>query len=96
MAIDQTEKRRNIARQAVQLAPALMDVLYALDALRKKRNTGGPNGAALTFQDSDFAGQAGLEHLDAATIDKFFTDVPPILTSFVNGGYDDTFEALRP
>lgn len=33
MAIDLVEKRRNIARQAIQLAPALMDVLYQLDAL---------------------------------------------------------------
>lgn len=96
MAVEQTEKRRNVARQAVQLAPALMDVLYQIDALRKKRNTGGPNGTALVFQDSDFAGVSGLQHLDAATIDKFFTDVPTILTSFVNGNYDDTFEALRP
>lgn len=96
MALDQTEKRRNIARQAVQLAPALMDVLYALDALRKKRNTGGPNGSALVFTDADFTGQAGLTHVDAATIDKFFTDTPAILTAFVSGGYDDAYEALRP
>ena len=34
MAIDQTEKRRALARQCVQTAPLLMNVLYSLDALR--------------------------------------------------------------
>lgn len=42
MAIDQTEKRRAISRQGAQLAPAMMDVLYQLDALRRKRDSGGP------------------------------------------------------
>jgi hypothetical protein len=96
MAIDQTEKRRAIARQATQLAPSLMDVLYALDALRRKRDSGGPGGAALAFVDADFTGQTGLAHLDAATMNACFTAIPTILTAFSAQNFDDTFEAIRP
>lgn len=96
MAIDQTEKRRNLARQATQLAPAMMDVLYALDALRRKRDSGGSGGAALMFEDTDFVGVTGLTHLDAATTTAFFATIPTILTAFTNQGFDDVFEAMRP
>lgn len=93
MATDQTEKRRAIARQATQLAPALMDVLYQLDALRRKRDQG---GTPLVFADADFAGQTGLTHLDATTINALFTAIPTILTAFVAQNFDDTFESVRP
>ncbi len=49
MAIDQAEKRRALARQCVQTAPLLMNVLYSLDALRSQRDNGGPNGTPLVF-----------------------------------------------
>lgn len=93
MAIDQTEKRRARAREATQLAPLFMDTLYALDALRRKRDQG---GAPLVFADPDFAGVSGLAHLDAATINAFFAAIPTILTAFVNNNFDDIFEMLRP
>jgi hypothetical protein len=96
MSIEQTEKRRNVARQAIQLAPALMDALYALDALRRKRDSGGPGGTALAFLDADFTGQTGLTHLDAATVNAFFAAVPTILTAFATNNFDDVFEAMRP
>ena len=96
MAIDQTEKRRTIARQAASVAPQLMDVLYQIDALRARRDSGGPNGTALAFADADFSGQTGLTHLDAATINAFFAAVPTLLTAFKNQNFDDVFEAMRP
>ncbi len=96
MAIDQTEKRRNAARQATNLAPTLMDVLYALDALRARRDNGGPAGGALVFVDADFAGQAGLTHIDAATINAMFAAIPTLLTAFSNQQFDEKFEAMRP
>ncbi len=96
MAIDQTEKRRNLARQCVQTAPLLMNVLYSLDALRAQRDSGGPAGAPLAFVDADFTGQAGLLHVDAATINAFFAAVPTLLTAFKNQNFDDVFESLRP
>ncbi len=96
MAIDQTEKRRTIAKQATSLAPQLMDVLYQLDALRARRDNGGPAGGPLVFSDPDFANQVGLTHLDAATINAFFSTIPTLLTAFKNQNFDDAFEAMRP
>ena len=96
MAVDQTEKRRTLAKQCVQRAPALMDVLYSLDGLRAQRDNGGPNGTPLVFTDPDFSGQVGLTHIDAATINAFFTAIPTLLTAFKNQGFDDVFEAMRP
>ena len=96
MAVDQTEKRRALARQATQIAPLLMETLYALDALRRKRDSGGPGGTPLVFVDPDFAGQAGLAHLDAATLNDCMAAIPTILSAFVAQGFDDKFEAMRP
>jgi hypothetical protein len=96
MAIDQVEKRRNAAKQATNLAPTLMDVLYALDALRARAANGGPNGGPLVFVDADFTGQSGLQHIDAATINAFFATIPTLLTAFKNQNFDDAFEAMRP
>ena len=96
MAIDQTEKRRALARQATQLAPALMDVLYALDGLRRKRDSGGAGGTPLVFVDADFAGQTGLTHLDAATLNTCMAAIPTILAAFSSQGFDDAFESVRP
>ncbi len=96
MAIDQAEKRRALARQCVQTAPLLMNVLYSLDALRSQRDNGGPNGTPLVFTDPDFTGQNGLTHVDAATINAFFAAIPTLLNAFANQGFDSTFESLRP
>jgi len=96
MAIDQTAKRRDIARQATNLAPTLMDVLYQLDALRRKRDSGGPGGTPLVFADADFSNQTGLTHLDAATLNACFAAIPTILSAFVSQNFDDVFEAVRP
>lgn len=96
MAIDQVEKRRTLARQCAQSAPALMNVLYSLDALRMQRESGGPNGAALVFADADFTGQTGLQHIDAATINAFFAAIPTLLNAFANQNFNDVFEAMRP
>ena len=96
MAIDQTEKRRALARQCVQTAPLLMNVLYSLDAIRSQRDNGGPGGAQMAFTDADFTGQAGLTHVDTATLNAFFAAIPTLLQAFAAQGFDNTFEALRP
>lgn len=96
MATDQTAKRRALALEATRLAPALMDVLYALDALRRKRDSGGANGTPLVFVDADFTGQTGLTHLDAATLNACFAAIPTILSAFASQNFDDVFEAVRP
>lgn len=96
MAIDQTEKRRALAKRCVQHSPMLMDILYSLDALRAQRDNGGPGGAPMVFVDGDFTGQTGLAHVDVATMNAFFTAIPTLLTAFKNQGFDDIFEAMRP
>ena len=96
MAIDQSEKRRALARQCVQTAPLLMNVLYSLDALRSQRDNGGPNGTPLVFSDVDFTGQNGLTHVDAATINAMFAAIPTLLQAFQNQNFNDLFEAMRP
>jgi hypothetical protein len=96
MAIDQVEKRRALARQLTQTAVVLMDTLYALDALRRKRDNGAPGGTPLAFMDADFAGQAGLAHVDAAAVNACFAAIPTILTAFSVQNFDDVFEAVRP
>lgn len=96
MAIDQTEKRRAIARELSQTAAVLMDTLYGLDVIRRKRDSGGPGGTPMVFTDADFAGQPGLEHLDTATINACFTAIPTLLSAFANQNFDDVFEAARP
>jgi hypothetical protein len=96
MAIDQTEKRRKVARDATGFAPQLMESLYALEALRARRDSGGPGGTPLAFVDSDFANQTGLTHVDKATIDAFFAAIPVILNAFANQNFNDIMEAMRP
>lgn len=61
MAVDQVEKRQKVARDATALAPNLMEALYNLDALRARRDSGGPGGTPLAFLDSDFFRTAGPE-----------------------------------
>lgn len=96
MATDQTEKRRALARQLSQTAVVLMDTLYALDALRRKRDNGGAGGTPLVFVDADFIGQAGLAHVDAAAVNACFSAIPTILSAFASQNFDDVFEAVRP
>ena len=96
MAIDQIDKRRKVAIVATSLAPALMDTLYKLDALRAQRDTGGPGGTPLVFADTDFTGQPGLVHIDTAMINAFFAALPTLLTAFKNQNFDDIFEGMRP
>ena len=96
MAIDQTEKRRALARELTQTSAVLMNTLYNLDALRHRRDNAGAGGTPMVFTDGDFTGQAGLTHLDTATVNACFAAIPTILTAFVNQSFDDTFEAMRP
>lgn len=62
MAIDQTDKRRKLARDAITQVTAFVNAHQNLmDLLDQVTSTG------VTFVDADFTDQAGLRHLDAAT-----------------------------
>lgn len=97
MAVDLIEKRRNLARDLVSLGPAFMDVLYAMDALRKKRNDADGSDAPIEFLDTDFEGVEGLKHLDAARVNAAFAAIPTIVTAMAApaNAFGKKFEALR-
>jgi hypothetical protein len=86
--MDETEKRRRLARELANLAASLMDTLYALDTARRK-------AANVVFADADFTGQAGLTHLSKARVDTGIAAVATVSSAFVSNNFDDTFEALR-
>ncbi len=86
--MNETEKRRRLAREIANTSGMLMDVLYNLNALRMRAQN-------LTFADADFTDQPGLEHLTKARIDTGITTVNTVLSAFVQQNYDDVFEALR-
>lgn len=98
MAINQTEKRRTLARRIVQHASGLMDVFSLLDDDLRQANKAG-----VVFADTDFADIAGLAHLDAATVTAALTSIVS-LRKFLNGnaGTNDVadhmavFEKVRP
>jgi hypothetical protein len=86
--MDETEKRRRLARELVQTCGGLMDVLYHLNGLRMRAGN-------LTFVEADFTGVSGLEHLTKARVDSGVTTINTVLTAFVSNNFDDVFEALR-
>lgn len=97
MAINQTEKRRGLARALSLKTAALMDVIYGLEELRSQYSKAG-----LAFDDSDFSGIAGLQHMDASTAGNLLGSIEAI-GKFVRG--DETaltgshitnFEQARP
>lgn len=90
MAIDETQKRRTIAKELSNLSGSLMDVLYALRGVQLKCSSG-----SLVFTDADFAGIAGLSHLTADRVNTGLTTITTLLNAFNNNNFDDVFETLR-
>lgn len=88
MAIDQVEKRRNLARELASRLEPFMDLAYELEATVS-------HAQSLTFQDSDFIGQSGLQHMDAASVQAALNKITPMRTLMKNNGVDSLFEALR-
>lgn len=86
--MNETEKRRRLAREIANTSGMLMDVLYQLNALRMRAQN-------LTFADADFTDVSGLEHLTKARVDTGISTITTVLSAFVAQNYDDVFEALR-
>jgi hypothetical protein len=97
MAIDQTAKRRKLAVQLTEQSAILMNTLTALEALAFQHDNGGPGGTAMTFEETDFTGVAGLAHIDVATINAVLAAVPTISTAFASptNNFNKKFEAMR-
>lgn len=77
--------RQRLAAQAIELAADLVDNIYWLEQLKDQRARMGHE-----FQDSDFIGQKGLEHLTPYLVGSLFDFVVPALNAFfldeANGG----------
>lgn len=83
-AVDQSEKRRNIVRQAEIADKQIVDGLNTLKELRDERIVSG------NFLDSDFSSTTDLVHLDSTTVGILFDFVVPNLDAnyqdAANGG----------
>ncbi len=90
MAIDATEKRRQMARNFITQSDLLMRAVYGLDTLATEFSSSG-----LTFQDSDFEGQPGLSHIDAAGMNNVLSNAPALRQHLETNFIDDVFNAAR-
>jgi hypothetical protein len=88
MAIDQTDKRRNLATQIISRIEPLMDLLYELDGKRQQ-------AANITFVDADFTGVTSLKQIDAAAMNLALTKLTTLRSAMTSQGIDTAFEALR-
>lgn len=95
MAVDLAKKRRTLTRELVQLCSSFMDVAYAMNALRLKRQDADGTGTPISFLDSDFEGIEGLEHLNAEIATTAFDAIQPLLTALASQNYGKKFEAVR-
>jgi hypothetical protein len=91
MPIDQTQKRRQLARVIIAAATGMMGALEnGADCAYEYGSAG------LTFVDSDFAGQSDLQHIDAATLTNALTIFTSVKTYFQNNNLDDVMLKLKP
>ena len=97
MAVNQTEKRRALARALALKSAALMDVIYGLEDLNRQYASAG-----LSFADVDLEGVAGLQHLSATDISNLLGSIGAVgkfvrgdLTALA-GSHITNFEKARP
>lgn len=90
MAIDTTEKRRTAARDLITQSDQLMRSVYALRELAETVSSAG-----LVFDDSDFAGQPGLEHVNADTINNVISNATGLYNHLKDNFIADVFNAAR-
>lgn len=97
MAVNQTEKRRALARALALKSAALMDVIYGLEDLNRQYASAG-----LAFDDADLESVAGLQHLSAADLSNLLGSVDAIGKfvrgdlSAITGSHITNFEKARP
>ena len=97
MAVNQTEKRRALARALALKSAALMDVIYGLEDLNRQYASAG-----LAFDDTDLENVAGLQHLSAADLSNLLGSVDAIGKfvrgdlSAITGSHITNFEKARP
>lgn len=94
MAIDQTEKAKNIAIETVQAADDFMVALGKLMALEEERVSSGLN---LSDFDEAYAATVGLAHVDGAALNAVLnTSIPTIWSYMLQFFHDDNLQKVRP
>lgn len=85
-----TPKRQNLAADMVEAATALMDALYRWRELNARYT-----GPGITFEDADFEGVEGLEHLTAADVVGGISSAAAIDTFATTNFHHTNLEKLR-
>lgn len=88
--IDTTEKRRTAARDLITQSDLLMRSVYALRELSETVASAG-----LVFEDEDFAGQPGLEHVNADIINNVLSNAVGLHTYLTDNFIAGVFNAAR-
>ena len=93
MAVDQTQKAKNLASETVTAVDAFMAALEKLESLEAERANG---GLTLTDFDADFAGLSTLQHVDGTKLNAVLnTSIPAIRTFIDTNNHDDNLAAAR-
>jgi hypothetical protein len=91
MAIDQTEKRRALARELMNHIDQLMSGIYgARNIVDEITSTG------VTFVATDFEDSTDMKHITTTNIGNVQSNVPTFLAEMVTENIDDVFNLLRP
>lgn len=94
MAINQTDKAKNIASNTVNATQKLMEAIETLRALEDQRAS---TGLTLTSFDADFAASGGVKHVDGAAINAVLnTSIPAIWSFMTTNNHDDNLQKVRP
>lgn len=94
MAIDQTEKAKNLAIATVEAAEQLMTAIERLRAAEEERAA---SGLDLTAFDAAYLAVTGLAHVDGAALNAVLnTSVPALWTFLTDNFHDDNLQKVRP
>lgn len=94
MAIDQTEKAKNLAIATVEATDQFMSAFEKLIALEEQRVS---SGLDLTAFDDTYASVAGLAHVDGAALNAVLNNsIPTIWSYMLQFFHDDNLQKVRP
>ena len=94
MAINQAEKAKNIAIEAVAATDQLMAALERLRSLEEERAGAGIDLPAF---DETYEGVTGLKHIDGAALNSVLNTSVPALWAFLTDNFhDDNLQKVRP
>jgi hypothetical protein len=91
MAIDQTEKRRTIARELMGFIDMMMTGLTGAKAAVDEIASAG-----LTFEATDFENSTDMRHITVSNLGTVQSNVSAVVTEWASESLDDVFNLVRP